>query len=474
MQETLYWHDYETTGTDPARDRPIQFAGVRTDLELNIIEESPVLYCRLSNDVLPVPEAALVTGIGPLELARKGEAEGRFIERINTEFSRPGTCVIGYNNLRFDDEFTRHTLYRNFRDPYAREWQGGNSRWDVIDLVRMTYALRPEGIRWPEKENGTPSFRLEDLTAANNISHSEAHDALADVRATIALAALVKKCQPRLFDYLFKLRKKQEVLNQLYPLGKAAVIHVSSMYPARQGCLAVVLPLASHPVNQNGIIVYDLSVAPEPLLELDAEQVRERVFTPQSGLDEGVDRIPLKTIHINRCPAIAPLKTISAENCDRLGIELEKCEMHMKALQNSAGLVEKIQDAIGSAGFVEQTDPDLLLYGGGFFSDQDRQLMDTVVASSSVELADFRPQFKDERLDEMLFRYRARNFPERLSEEEVGRWDEYRRDLWSGTKRIELYLSHLNEVQSQLTNDKERELLLELQEWAEMQMQSLQ
>jgi exodeoxyribonuclease-1 len=474
MQETLYWHDYETTGTDPARDRPIQFAGVRTDIDLNILEESPVLYCRLSNDVLPVPEAALVTGIGPLELASKGEAECQFIERINREFARPGTCVVGYNNLRFDDEFTRHTLYRNFRDPYAREWQGGNSRWDIIDLVRMAYALRPEGINWPEKENGAPSFRLEELTAANNISHSEAHDALADVRATIALAALVKKCQPRLFDYLFRLRKKQEVLNQLYPLGKAAVIHVSSMYPARQGCLAVVLPLASHPVNQNGIIVYDLSVAPEPLLELDAEQVRQRVFSPQSELEEGIDRIPLKTIHINRCPAIAPLKTLSAENCDRLGIELEKCERHMKALQNSAGLVEKIQDAIGSTEFVEETDPDLLLYGGGFFSDGDRQLMDTVVATSSVELANLRPQFKDERLDEMLFRYRARNFPGQLNEEEVIRWDGYRKDLWSGTRRIEHYLLHLKEIQSRCTDAREKKLLAELQEWAELQMRSLQ
>jgi exodeoxyribonuclease-1 len=474
MRETLYWHDYETTGTDPARDRPIQFAGVRTDMELNVLEETPVLYCRLSNDVLPDPAAVLVTGITPSELDEKGQSENHFIGQINSHFSQPGTCVLGYNSLRFDDEFTRYTLYRNLRDPYAREWQGGNSRWDIIDLVRMTYALRPQGINWPEKEQGVPSFRLEDLTAANNIQHTGAHDALADVRATIALARLIKQHQPRLFDYLFHLRKKPSVLKQLYPLGKSPLVHVSSMYPAQRGCLAVVVPLASHPTNNNAVIVYDLAVDPQPLLELDAEAIRRRVFTPQLQLEEGVDRIPLKTIHINRCPAIAPLKTLTASNCGRLKINLAECDKHLKALQSSAGLVEKIQDAVGLVQFDDALDPDLLLYGGGFFPDQDRQAMDQIINASEHDLVKLSPHFIDPRLDEMFFRYKARNYPGLLDAQEVSRWNAYRKELWSGTVGVDNYLLKLDLLMRESTDMREQQLLQELRQWALTVLSSMQ
>ena len=207
MATTLYWHDYETFGVDARRDRPAQFAGLRTDEELNEIGEPLNIYCKPALDVLPHPEACLITGITPQLADARGVLEPEFIARIHAEFAQPGTCGVGYNSLRFDDEVTRHTLYRNFYDPYAREWQNGNSRWDLIDLVRMTYALRPEGIEWPLKDDGKPSFRLENLATANNIGHESAHDALSDVRATIGVARLIRNRQPRLYDWLFQLRK---------------------------------------------------------------------------------------------------------------------------------------------------------------------------------------------------------------------------------------------------------------------------
>lgn len=473
MQDTMYWHDYETTGTDPARDRPVQFAGIRTDLELNVLSESPVLYCRLSDDILPVPEAMLVTGIGPGELELKGWPENRFINAILAEFSRPGTCVVGYNNLRFDDEFTRHTLYRNLLDPYAREWQSGNSRWDIIDLVRMCYALRPDGIEWPLNEAGVPSFRLENLTHANGIKHQDAHDALADVRATIAIGALIRKQQPRLFDFLFQMRKKQNVLNQLYPLGKAPVVHVSSMYAAARGCLAVVLPMAAHPGNTNGIIVYDLAVDPSPLIELGIDDIMHRLFTPGDQLLEGQARIPLKTIHINRCPAVAPLNTLTPANCERLGIDLENCLANMQKLRTASGVVEKIQDAFDSVEFAAETDPDLMLYSGGFFSPSDRQLMDRLVSSAPGDLRNLDTGFNDDRLDEMVFRYMARNYPESMNADDRQRWDRYRNTLWSHGQKITDYLNSLEVLRSQEADQGRIALLNDLQKWAEKIRNSL-
>ena len=157
--ETFFWHDYETFGTDPKRDRPVQFAGVRTDAELNIIEEPVMLYCAPSDDIVPNPEACLITGITPQHALEEGVCEAQFIRRIHDELSRPGTCGVGYNSIRFDDEVTRYTLYSNFYDPYAREWQNGCSRWDIMDMLRLTRALRPDGIVWPTYEDGSPGLK---------------------------------------------------------------------------------------------------------------------------------------------------------------------------------------------------------------------------------------------------------------------------------------------------------------------------
>jgi exodeoxyribonuclease-1 len=275
--QTFYWHDYETFGVDPSRDRPVQFAGIRTDAELNIIGEPLMLFARPSRDVLPQPQACLVTGITPQQALAQGVPEAEFIARIHEQLSQPGTCGVGYNSIRFDDEVTRYALYRNFYDAYAREYQNGNSRWDIIDMVRLTHALRPEGIEWPRGEDGAVSFRLELLTAANGIGHAAAHDALSDVEATIALARLIRDKQPRLFDYALKMRSKQAVLAELDMAAMKPVLHVSGMFGAARNNIGLVVPISRHPRNKNEIICYDLAIDPAPLAELDADALRQRL-----------------------------------------------------------------------------------------------------------------------------------------------------------------------------------------------------
>ncbi len=432
MTDSLYWYDFETTGTDPARDRAIQFAGVRTDLKLNTVSEPVNVFCYPGNDTVPDPEAILVTGIQFSELRQKGMNEAAFSHAIHQEFATPSTCVVGFNNLRFDDEFIRNLFYRNFHDPYAREWQNENSRWDVIDMFRMAHALRPDGFEWPKNEEGVTTFRLEKLTQANDIGHESAHNAVSDVVATIEVTRKLKKAQPKLYDYLFSLRQKREVLNQLYPLGKNAIVHVSAMYPAQQACLALVLPLCSHPTNQNGVICYDLARDPRDLIDLNAGEIHRRVFSSSEELGD-LSRIPLKTIHVNRSPAIAPLGTIKGHE-DRLGIRLEECLRHMKRLQQASGVVEKLDEVFSTTSFKDSEDPDLMLYQGGFFSTADKEIMDEVRSNTAENLSAYGSSFQDERLPEMLFRYRARNFPDSLSAEEKTRWDRYRRKLFSDEK----------------------------------------
>ncbi|NOQ64940.1 MAG: exodeoxyribonuclease I [Methyloprofundus sp.] len=426
-QNSFYWHDYETFGVDPQRDRAVQFAGIRTDFEFNIIGEPLVIYCRLSDDSLPQPEACCVTGITPHTAAEKGLCEAEFIALIHAEMVQENTCTLGYNNLRFDDEVTRNLLYRNFYDPYEREWKNGNSRWDLIDLIRTMHALRPEGINWPVDEEGRISFRLEKLTAENGIEHADAHDALSDVHATIALAQLIQQAQPKLFQFFLQNRGKQQV-KQIIKLGAyTPIVHVSGMYGLEKQYLALVVPICQHPTNSNGIIVYDLSVNPEIMLGLSAEEIQARIFTRKEDLPEGVARIPLKTIHINKCPIVAPAKVLRASDAARLQIDMEQCLLNADLIQQSSGLNAKLNTVFSANRFASTAneDPDLMIYSGGFFSPSDRQVMNSIRELSADELVDFDLQAKDARLQTMLFRYRARNYPETLTAVEQKQWQQF-------------------------------------------------
>ncbi|GAA5217650.1 exodeoxyribonuclease I [Corallincola platygyrae] len=421
-QNTILWHDYETFGADPKRDRPAQFAAIRTDEDLNEIGTPINIHCSPADDFLPAPMACLVTGITPQEAKAKGVPEVEFIKRVNEAFSVPGTCGAGYNTIRFDDEVTRNTLYRNLMDPYEREWRNGNSRWDIIDMARTCYALRPEGINWPEREDGAPSFKLEHLTAANGLSHESAHDALSDVRATIAFAKLIKEKQPRLYDYLYTHRFKNKVRSLVDVVGMTPLLHVSSKISAFQGCCTWVLPLLEHPTNKNAIVVVDLNCDPTPLLDMSSEQIIEALYS--RGTDTEY-RPPLKLIHLNKCPVLAPAKMLTPDNAERLGIDREGCLAHLAWWKQNSQLKHTIAEVYEQPFSGGVDDPDFGLYGG-FFSDHDKHCMQVIHQANPSDLPALQPNFENPQLHEMFFRFKARNYPELLSEQEQVRWRVFR------------------------------------------------
>ncbi|MDY7561753.1 exodeoxyribonuclease I [Pseudomonas sp. 10B1] len=431
MTSSIFWYDYETTGINPRNDRALQVAGIRTDAELNEIAAPINLYCQPSEDILPHPAACMITGISPDKLAEKGLTEADFMTRVHAQLAVPGTCGAGYNTLRFDDEVTRYSLYRNFFDPYAREWQGGNSRWDLIDVMRTAYALRPEGIVWPE-EDGRITLKLERLTAANGIDHGQAHDALSDVRATIALARLVREKQPKLYDYLFELRSKQRIQDQVRLMQP--LVHISGRFSAARHYLGVVLPLAWHPKNRNALIVCDLHLDPTPLLEHDADTLRERLYTRRDDLLEGELPVPLKILHINRCPVIAPLSVLRAEDQQRLQLDMTNYHQRMQRLIEGRELwQDKLKVVYGREDFTPSEDPEQQLYDG-FLGDRDRRLCEQVRIAQPEHLARDEWPFDDERLPELLFRYRARNFAGTLTAKEQDRWHAFCRQRLSDPK----------------------------------------
>ncbi|MGV8889411.1 MAG: exodeoxyribonuclease I [Pseudomonas sp.] len=417
---SIFWYDYETTGINPRCDRPLQMAGIRTDFDLNEIDEPVNLYCQPSEDILPHPAACAITGITPGRLAEQGLCEADFMTRVHAQLAAPGTCGAGYNTLRFDDEMTRYSLYRNFFDPYAREWQGGNSRWDLIDVVRAAYALRPDGIVWPKDDEGRVTLKLERLTAANGIDHGNAHEALSDVRATIALARLIREKQPKLYDWLFQLRGKQKVMDQIRLLQP--MVHISGRFSAARSYVGVVLPLAWHPRNKNALIVCDLHLDPQGLLDLDADTLRQRLYTRRDDLAEGELPVPLKLIHINKCPVVAPLSVLRSEDQQRLGLDMSLYQERALRLNDAQKVWrDKVQTIYASEDFTSSQDPEQQLYDG-FIGDRDRRLCEQVRSADPAQLAQQQWPFDDERLPELLFRYRARNFPDTLSFEEQERW----------------------------------------------------
>lgn len=480
---TLYWHDYETWGEQPARDRPSQFAGLRTDLDLNPLGEPLMLYCQPPPDCLPKPEACLVTGISPQKAQREGLPERDFVAAIIAELGRPNTCGVGYNSIRFDDEVTRYALYRNFYDPYEREWRNGNSRWDIIDLVRMTRALRPDGINWPNYESGRPCFRLEELSKANGLAHESAHDALSDVRATIALARLIKQRQPKLYDYAFQLRDKRFVRGLIDIDSHKPLLHISSMYPGERGNAALVLPLDQHPTNNNSVLVFDLSESPEALLRDTAERLRERLFTPSEDLAEDQKRPPLKEVHLNKSPMLAPAKTLDDATAERLGLDKQQAEQHWRqlaelSLDEQQQLRAKLAEIYASPGFEPGHDPEQQLYQG-FLSDLDRQLLPRVRQASAQTLATTDFGFKDPRLPELLFRYRGRNFPESLNAQEREAWRQfcYRRltEPEAGASLTwDQLQQRLTELRAGGLDSNQRALLQELEDYAGEQLRAFE
>ncbi|MFC0991208.1 exodeoxyribonuclease I [Pasteurella multocida] len=424
---SFFIYDYESFGVDPASDRPAQFAGIRTDINFNIISDPVMFYCKQTNDYLPAPEAVLVTGITPQECNEKGIPEPEFAERILQEFSRPNTCVMGFNNIRYDDEMTRYTFYRNFIDPYEYSWKNGNSRWDLLDLVRACYALRPEGINWAYDEEGMPSFRLEKLTKANGIEHSNAHDAMADVYATIAMAKLIKEKQPKLFQYFFENRGKKEVEKLIDTANLTPLVHVSGMLGNYRGNTTWIVPLAWNPTNQNAVICCDLAANITDLLNKDANELRQHLYTPKAELiEKGILPVPLKLVHINKCPILAPAKTLLPENATRLGIDRTFCLENLQRLKLSPSIRDKVTEIFNEERhFAPSINVETELYNG-FFDYNDKNNMAILRHLPEEKLAEHGLAFKDARIPKLLFHYRARHYFNSLTRAEQIQWQKYR------------------------------------------------
>ncbi len=425
MTQTFYFYDLETSGISPRTDRVMQFAGQRTTLQLEPIGEPTNVLIKLTPDVVPSPDAIMITGITPQKTVQDGITEAEFLTLFFNEVATPGTIFVGYNSVRFDDEFMRCMLYRNFYDPYEWQWKDDRSRWDLLDVARMARALRPEGITWPVDSEGKPTNRLELLTAANNLDHVDAHDALADVRATIAFAQLLRTHQPKLFTYLLGIRNKRAVKKVV--MDSEPFLYSSGKYSSEYEKTAVVSTVAEHPTKQCAY-VYDLRFDPKKYEDYSVAQLVDAWRWKKDATEA---RLPIKALRFNCCPAIAPLGVLNEEAQKRLKINMPDIKKHQAALQSMPDFAGKVLEAVKQLDDEQQTrflesptTVDEQLYDG-FFDDYDRVLEQTFRKSSPDDFKEVSKKFHDQRLQALAPLYKARNYPAALTEEEMLEWEKY-------------------------------------------------
>ena len=456
MNKTFFFYDLETSGLNQRADRIMQFAGQRTDMNLTPVGEPVNILVKMTSDALPSPGAIMVTKITPQQTLADGVSEAEFCRYVTEEVFVPGTVAVGYNTVRFDDEFMRATLWRNFYDPYEWEWKDGRSRWDMLDVVRLVRALRPEGIEWPFTDDGKPTNRLELLTKLNGLEHAHAHDALSDVYATIAVAKMIREKQPKMFEYLFKMRDKNAVKKLVNLDDKRPFVYASGRYESEFNKTTVAVALTS---GRNGnVLVYDLrynptstelisssaglefsstsyAVAPrEPSLRDEPLGHGRNIRVENSNQafmhsKETSSVFPVvKELCFNKCPAVAPVSVLDVDDgWAKIGLTREQVEENLRVLMEHPEFAEKMRsDYENRPEFPKAVEPEMALYDG-FLNDRDRIKVAAVRNADARTLADFHPEFDDERLPELLLHYKGRNCPESLSESESLKWEEYRR-----------------------------------------------
>jgi exodeoxyribonuclease I len=471
---SFFFYDLETSGVSPREARIMQFAGQRTDLNLKPIGNPYNILIKITEDVLPDPYAILVTGITPQKTLTDGITETEFVKIFLNEIVRPDTIFVGFNSIRFDDEFMRFLLWRNFADAYEWQWKNGCSRWDIMDVARMTRALRPNGIKWPFRPDGVPTVSLESLTSVNKISHSDAHDALSDVNATIEVARMINQNQPKLFEYLLSIRGKKEVA-KIVESGQPFV-YTSGKYANEFEKTTIVQSLGPHPDKQ-GVLVYDLRHDPTEWQKMSPEKLADAWKWKK---DSKQPRVPVKTLQFNRCPSIAPLGVLDKESSNRLKLDTNNVQKNRKMLDQDKSFAANLREALKllnqereqSQLLPDEAEVDARLYDG-FIGDNDKKIAEKVREANTSEISKLANGFKDVRLKQLLPLYKARNYPASLSAEERADWSKYKnRILTSGGEKSRLsrfsrQLVELSEGKLRKLTDDERYILEELRLYAE-------
>ncbi len=453
VKRTFYWFDYETFGLDKGRDRPAQFAGLRTDENLNEIGRRDVFYCLAAEDYLPSPQSCLITGITPLTCFDDGDPEAVFANKIFERLNQPGTISVGYNNFSFDDHVCRYLFFRNLIDPYKREYGDGKARLDLYQIVIAAYAFKNDILRWPRTAEGNLVLRLEELTKANGLTHEHAHDAMSDTLATMLLAKAIKTKEPKFWDYAVSLSSKAEV-KKFFSVSDPLIYVDRSAGEARR-FLRAIYPICENPSKPNEWLCWDLCHDPQELFDLTADDVAKRLYVSKEDRAKGVAPIPLVRVRINNAPFVIRVpKTFDKRFGMTLGLSYAELLQRATVLKNGDysfldSLLVSISETESRFFNLKGEEIETSLYSGGFLSNSDRNTLERLRAKEPEEIAEEYGSldFDNPELTHLIRRYLARNFPYVLSAEDALEWRRYREDhLITGKDNSRTFESFFEEI----------------------------
>ncbi|VFP83850.1 exodeoxyribonuclease I [Buchnera aphidicola] len=454
INKSFIFYDYETFGLNISLDKVAQFCSIETDNDFKFIRKKTILFCYPPIDYLPDPNSILITKILPQYTQQYGLNEYCFTKKIYDIFSQKNSCIIGYNNINFDNLITRNIFYRNLLDPYEWSWKNGNFSWDVLNIVRAFYIFYPKTMLWYRKINGTVSFKLSDITSINNIIHINAHDAYSDVMATFLIVQFLYKKNKKFFLFLYKISHKKFILNFISQNYNKPFFYLSSFFGSKNNNFGCIMILGMHPKFNNNLIIINLSINFKKIFHLYSYCVRDKLKIHQL-FDCGI-----QVVCINKSPLFFSYNSLSKQDCKRLNINYSRCQKNFFLLKNNTLLKNWILSFFLKSEKNEVDDNvDLMLYKN-FFNSSDKMLFSFIHSHVPLQWINWYPEFIDTRIKEIFFRLKARNFIKLLNFNEIKRWQLYCKHKINSTY-IKKYIRKIRFLQLKHRLDKKNFFLLE-------------
>ena len=352
-------YDVETTGLNRRFDQILHFAAVRTDDTLSPTATIEV-RSRLLPYVVPSPKALLLTRTSLRDITdphRPSHYEMvREIQRTLAAWSP--ALFLGYNSIRFDEEFLRQAFYQCLHPTFLTN-TNNNARADVLNMMRALACLRPGVLQVPRDPEGRQVFRLADLAAANGFASAGAHDAMRDVELTLQLCQRVREGAPDIWSSFMRFASKQAVI--AFIREEPAFGYFDNFEGTR----------SVRPLTRIGISPLDANVHYCLDLTHDVDALRRLT---DSELGEAVRarfRSPIRRLKVNASPFVAPLWEIGAVDLEPA--DEDELMRSAQAVQSDEELVARL---VAAARTTDRTYPpsehvELQIYGAGWPSNDD-------------------------------------------------------------------------------------------------------
>ena len=437
MTPTFFWYDYETTDLDWYRARPVQVAGIRTDESLEREGKLGELYCQPAPDHLPRIGSVLTHRVSPVHARDRGIREFEFAKKVHKQLHAEGTCTVGFNATTFDHRITHHLFFRNLFDPYRWHWKDSStSKWDIIELCRAAYALRRDILLWPYDDEGYAAFKLHKLALENSIrseyshravSGQDPHSAADDVRLTLDLARLLKGASKNLWDYSRSCQSVEHVVRSI----RTTFLIVNTTVLRQRGAATIAGFLGQDPNDKNRNYAFDLSYNPAEFFDANAESLL--TYKPKSSADNRDPRrhVPILRFRANASPYVMEFDLSNPMSEARQGLldglqlaPLDELQRRFSALDSNTKFKTRVVE-LNKPSYPERACPEENLYGLDVDRSDRAQLTRIRKSIGRPNWWKNERHFRAKWLPGMVLRFRARNFPETLSDKEAEDWRDY-------------------------------------------------